>query len=54
MPKSVKVAQTNELCLGSGKVIEADSRSIALFDMEDTFYVMENICTRRGGPLGIR
>ncbi len=32
MPKSVKVAQTNELWLGSGKVIEADGRSTALFN----------------------
>ena len=34
MPKSAKVAQTNELWLGSGKVIEADGHSIALFNVE--------------------
>ena len=31
-PKSAQVAQTNELWLGSGKVIEADGHSIALFN----------------------
>ena len=52
MSKMVKVAQTDELSPGSGKVVEADGRSIALFNVEGTFYAIDNTCTHRGGPLG--
>ena len=52
MPKTVKVAQTDELSPGSGKVVDADGRSIALFNVEGTFYAIDNTCTHRGGPLG--
>ena len=52
MPKTVKVAQTSELSPGSGKVVQADGRSIALFKLGGTFYAIDNTCTHRGGPLG--
>ena len=52
MSKMVKVAQTDELSPGSGKVVEADGRSIALFNVEGTFYAIDNTCSHRGGPLG--
>ena len=54
MLKATKVGQTNELSPGSGKVIEADGGSIALFNVEGTFYARENIRIQPGGPLGIR
>ena len=52
MPKLVKVAQTGELPAGTGKVVQADGRAIALFNVEGTFYAIDNTCTHRGGPLG--
>ena len=52
MSKMVKVAQTDELSPGSGKVVDADGRSIALFNVEGTFYAIDNTCTHRGGLLG--
>ena len=52
MSKMVKVAQTDELSPGSGKIVEADGCRIALFNVEGTFYAMDNTCTHRGGPLG--
>ena len=52
MSKMVKVAQTDELSPGSGKVVEADGCGIALFNVEGTFYAIDNTCTHRGGPLG--
>ncbi len=52
MPKTVKVAQTSELSPGKGKVIEAEGKSIALFNVAGTFYALDNTCTHRGGPLG--
>ncbi len=52
MPKTVKIAQTSELSPGKGKVVEADGRSIALFNVEGTFYAIDNTCAHRGGSLG--
>src|SRR6202790_4145567 len=52
MPNTVKVAQTSELSPGSGKVVEADGRSIALFNVAGTFHAIDNTCTHEGGPLG--
>jgi len=52
MPKTVKIAQTSELSPGTGKVVQADGHSIALFNVEGTFYAIDNTCAHRGGPLG--
>ena len=52
MPKTVKIAQTSELSPGTGKVVQAEGRSIAVFNVEGTFYAIDNTCTHRGGPLG--
>ena len=52
MPKTVKIAQTGELSPGTGKVVQADGHSIALFNVEGTFYAIDNTCAHRGGPLG--
>ena len=52
MAKTVKVAQTSDLSPGTGKVVQADGRSIALFNVEGTFFAIDNTCTHRGGPLG--
>ena len=47
-----KIAKTSDLAPGSGKVVEADGETIALFNVEGTFYAMGNTCPHRGGPLG--
>jgi nitrite reductase/ring-hydroxylating ferredoxin subunit len=52
MPKTVKIAQTSELSSGMGKVVQAEGRGIALFNVEGVFYAIDNTCTHRGGPLG--
>src|ERR1700687_911965 len=52
MAKTVKVAQTSDLAPGTSKVVQADGHSIALFNVEGTFYAIDNTCTHRGGPLG--
>jgi nitrite reductase (NADH) small subunit/3-phenylpropionate/trans-cinnamate dioxygenase ferredoxin subunit len=52
MPQTIKVAQTDDLPPGTGKVVEADGRSIALFNVQGTFHAIDNTCTHRGGPLG--
>ena len=52
MPQAIKVAQTDDLPPGTGKVVEADGRSIALFNVEGTLHAIDNTCPHRGGPLG--
>jgi len=52
MPKTVKIAQTGDLSPGEGKVFEAEGQTIALFNVDGTFYAVENTCTHVGGSLG--
>ena len=52
MPKKIKIAQTGDLSPGEGKVCEAEGQTIALFNVDDTYYAIENACTHVGGPLG--
>jgi nitrite reductase/ring-hydroxylating ferredoxin subunit len=52
MSKTVKVAQTSDLSPGTGKVVQSDGHTIALFNVEGTFFAIDNTCTHRGGPLG--
>lgn len=52
MPKLVKIAQTGDLSPGEGKVFEAEGQTIALFNVDGTFYAVENTCTHVGGSLG--
>jgi len=51
MPEFV-VASTQELKPGSGKVAEINGQSIAIFNVEGTYYATDNTCLHRGGPLG--
>ena len=52
MSKMVKVAETSDLAPGSGKVVEADGHTMALFNVAGTFHAIDNTCTHVGGPLG--
>ena len=52
-PKNMsKVALVGDLAPGEATVVEADGRCIALFNVEGTYYALDNTCTHRGGPLG--
>jgi nitrite reductase/ring-hydroxylating ferredoxin subunit len=33
-------------------VVEAEGKDLALFNVEGTFYAIDNACAHRGGPLG--
>lgn len=52
MPTLTKVAKTSEIPSGTGKVVEAGGRAIAVFNCEGSFYAIDNTCVHRGGPLG--
>jgi len=51
MPR-IRVATTDEVPVGEGRVVEAEGRSLALFNVGGTFYAIDNTCPHRGGPLG--
>jgi nitrite reductase/ring-hydroxylating ferredoxin subunit len=52
MSRTVKIANASELAAGTAKVVEAEGRSIALFNVDGTFCALDNTCTHVGGPLG--
>jgi nitrite reductase (NADH) small subunit len=52
MTAFVKVAKSNEIELGQGKMVEVDGKTIALSNVDGAFYAIDNTCTHRGGPLG--
>ena len=52
MPKLVKVAEAKEVAPGTGKVVGAEGRSIALFNVAGAFHAIDNTCNHQGGPLG--
>ena len=35
---------------GTGKVVEAGGKTLALFNLGGTFYALDNRCTHLGGP----
>jgi len=47
-----KIAETKDLPPGSGTIVEAGGRTLALFNVDGTFYAIDNTCLHRGGPLG--
>ena len=52
MSQFVKVGVTAELeNLACGKAVEAEGRSIAVFNVGGSYYAIENTCPHRGGPL---
>ena len=52
MGTSTKVAEKADLKPGECKVVEAAGKTLALFNVDGTFYVLDNTCLHRGGPLG--
>jgi NAD(P)H-dependent nitrite reductase small subunit len=51
MAQFVKVATTDEIAPGTGKQVEVNGKQIALFNVDGSFYAIDNTCTHRGGPL---
>ncbi len=52
MGEFVRVAGTADVKPGSGVVAEVNGKAIAVFNLDGTFYAIDNTCTHRGGPLG--
>jgi nitrite reductase/ring-hydroxylating ferredoxin subunit len=52
LPEYVRVASVSEVPAGTGRVVEANGRALALFNVDGRFYAMDNTCLHRGGPVG--
>ena len=48
----VTVAKVHDLNPGDSKVIVVAGRPLALFNVDGTFYALDNTCLHRGGPVG--
>jgi nitrite reductase/ring-hydroxylating ferredoxin subunit len=52
MGEFVRVAGTADVKPGRGIVAEVQGKSLAVFNVDGTFHVIDNTCVHRGGPLG--
>ncbi len=51
MAEYVKVATTDEVEPGKPRLVEVNGRRVALFNLDGTFYAIDDFCTHRGAPL---
>jgi nitrite reductase (NADH) small subunit len=52
MPNFVKVASVSQVAPGTGIVANVNDKEVAVFNVDGAFYVIDNVCKHRGGPLG--
>lgn len=52
MGARIRVAAVAEVPAGTGRVVQAGGRDLALFNVDGTFHAIDNACPHRGGPLG--
>jgi 3-phenylpropionate/trans-cinnamate dioxygenase ferredoxin subunit len=51
MSDFVKVAEREDLPPGGKMLAEVDGRPIAVFNVDGTYYAIDDVCTHDGGPL---
>ena len=49
MAQFTKVAHTADLASGAAKCVEVAGKKIALFNLQGSFYAIDDTCTHRGG-----
>ncbi|MGE0822830.1 MAG: Rieske (2Fe-2S) protein [Candidatus Binatia bacterium] len=47
----VKVAQASEIAAGQGKCVEVEGQRIAIFNIDGTYYAIDEVCPHQAGPL---
>jgi 3-phenylpropionate/trans-cinnamate dioxygenase ferredoxin component len=48
----IRVAAAADIGPGTGMVVSAVGKALALFNVEGAYYAVDNTCPHRGGPLG--
>ena len=51
MGKLIKVANAQSLSPGEAVAVEVEGKRIAVFNVEGTFYALDDECPHAGGPL---
>ena len=51
MPKFIQVAKTSEIAEGSGKCVEVEGKRIAVFNLRDEFFAIDDTCPHAGASL---
>lgn len=52
MEEFVTIGKAEDILAGSGFVAEVNGKSVAVFNVEGSYYAIDNTCLHRGGPLG--
>ena len=52
MAQLTRVASVSDIPAGTGKVVEVNGKTLAVFNCDGSFYAVDNACKHRGGPLG--
>jgi nitrite reductase/ring-hydroxylating ferredoxin subunit len=52
MSRRVLVGEAADIGAGEARVVEADGKALALFNVDGAYYALDNACSHRGGPLG--
>ena len=52
MSRRVLVGQAADFQAGEARVVVADGKDLALFNVDGAYYALDNACSHRGGPLG--
>ena len=52
MAEFVSAAKVSEIPPGNGKSVEINGTPIAIFNVNGTFYAINDTCAHAGGPLG--
>jgi len=51
MGQYVKAAAASDVGPRQGKLVELQGKKIALFNVDGTYFAIDDTCTHRGGPL---
>jgi len=49
--RRVRLAAVGDVAEGEGRVIEAQGKELALFNVDGTYYAVRNVCPHHGAPL---
>lgn len=52
MSKFITVAKTQDVPAGTGRTVEVQGVWIALFNVDGSFFAVDNTCPHAGGPIG--
>ena len=48
----IEAAKESDIRPGNGKTVNIKGMAIAIFNVNENFYAIDNTCPHRGGPLG--